>query len=594
MPPKSKKSGRRSKRHHDETSDIEDEVGPLHPPRPFTELEGLPVSVDEPEYNLLNSALSLKDSAVLYSSLMKSRKAYTNGNIFELYWSKNKAKVENETSARDKMNKLCDCSLQVGPHTFDVRFFILKDEAIEKKREEDKNIKKEKRLANKKAREEKVKARELKLQNKATESGTIIPSTENKTVIEVKVEKTDANDDNESESDESDDENNGTPQTEEAKPEEQELIDEKPPHLQEQETPKKDGKKAKPPTPKKPLPPLQIQRSLSPSQSVDKSAAPPKPAIIPPKPRPQADPMQTPESQMMIANLNAIARVDPSLNALMKIVATGTAKPEQIKEFQGYIQRAKAMGPSPNFKQIIPMKNAITPGKVKKVKPPKEKQLTSFQELYVNGADLVFEFQENPNVRYKLPKDCIIEKTGETDILISLLIVHNQAEINKFRERKRARLEKQANKEKAKELITEPNEDISRRSTRSKNDEQETSTSKFPQKDELKEPIPYFTALSFKLTSLSERYDPIFLNSFNKYEEVKSKMEDILKIGVRVPKYYVWYSVDAYEDEALSENLRNELYLVENPPKGKYKKRGRPSADDKLQQAQALNKKIKV
>jgi SWR1-complex protein 3 len=226
----------------------------------------------------------------------------------------------------------------------------------------------------------------------------------------------------------------------------------------------------------------------------------------------------------------------------------------------------------------------------------------------VNGADLVFEYNENPNVRYNLPKDCIVEKVSNNEFLISFLVVHNQEEINKFLERKRVRLEKLANKEKSKQekegvlpLKTSAEEQAKgesiRRSTRSKHDDTEKVKTeviepKVPAKEEPKEPIPYFTAVSFKLSNVSERYDPIFLNSFNKYDEVKAKMEKILKEGIRVPKYYIWYTVDAYRDEALAENLRNELYLVENPPKGKYKKRGRPSVN--TDEKQEVAKRVKV
>ena len=156
--------GRKRKAEEDDESENENEVLPEKPPRPFKVQYGLPVSVDPPEYDILSHALSVSDSAVLYSSLMRSRKGYTDSNIFELYWAKGKTKFDNDVNARDRMNKFCDCKMEMGPHTFDVRFFILKDDEIERKREEEKEAKKLKRLANKKAREQQQKIRELKKQ----------------------------------------------------------------------------------------------------------------------------------------------------------------------------------------------------------------------------------------------------------------------------------------------------------------------------------------------------------------------------------------------------------------------------------------------
>jgi SWR1-complex protein 3 len=634
MPPKAgNRGGNRRKRKEEVESDNENELPPEAPPRPFREVYGLPVSEDPPEYNILNHALSVSDSAVLYSSLMRSRKGYVNGNVFDLYWAKGKTKFEKDLNARDRMNKLCDSKMEIGPHTYDVRFFILKDDEIERQREEEKEQKKEKRMANKKLREEQQKIREMKKQgiqlpaqpvtmtsqvvsdpvstSATTTTQAAVPTAITaqiqeqapSTLISIPAEPSipdevgipkDQDKMGEANDDKDDDENREKDDSESEKGEESPhgsppltandeitIPSEQKNAVTSTSTNDGDGKKPDMPaeeTPRRPLPPLQSSsNNLSPQQSQPPAKPPPPPAN---------DIMQTPESQMMIANLNAIARADPSLNTLMKIVASGNATQAQIKEFQGFIQKAKAMGPTPYFRQAFPnyqSPKAPKPEKVpKKLKPPRERLLTAFQEKYVNGADLVFEFSENPNVRYNLPKDCIVEKSGPNEYIISFLVVYNNEKIKKWEARQQAKKEKALQKEegekKAQEMKKESPPKPQRRTRGGDKREHEPEMGQPNVKQEkLKEdsdvrPTPYFSALSFKLYDIDEKYDPIFLNSFHEKEKVFKTMEDIIKNGLRAPKYLLWYQVDAYDDEDLAETLREQLELMENPVK-KYKKR---------------------
>jgi SWR1-complex protein 3 len=625
------RGGNRRKRKDENESDNENELPPEAPPRPFREVYGLPVSEDPPDYNILNHALSVSDSAVLYSSLMRSRKGYVNGNVFDLYWAKGKTKFEKDLNARDRMNKLCDSKMEIGPHTYDVRFFILKDDAIERKREEEKEQKKEKRMANKKLREEQQKIREMKKQGiplpaqpvamtSQAVSGPIsasptttthavaptaitahteeqAPSTTISTPAEPSIpdkvgipkdqdeigKANDDKDDRDNEKDADSESEKGEESREDSAPltANDEITIPSEQKNADTSTSSGDGKTpdmTAEETPRRPLPPLQLSsNNLSPQQSQPPAKPPPPPAN---------DIMQTPESQMMIANLNAIARADPSLNTLMKIVASGNATQAQIKEFQGFIQKAKAMGPTPYFRQAFPNyqpPKAPKPEKApKKLKPPRERLLTAFQEKYVNGADLVFEFSENPNVRYNLPKDCIVEKSGPNEYIISFLVVYNSEQIKKWEARQQAKKEKAQQKEeeekKAQEMKKESPSKPHRRTRGGDKREHEPDMEQPKVKQEkLKEdsdvkPTAYFSALSFKLYDIDEKYDPIFLNSFREKEQVLKIMEDIIKNGLRAPKYLLWYQVDAYDDEDLAETLREQLELMENPVK-KYKKR---------------------
>lgn len=194
---------------------------------------------------------------------------------------------------------------------------------------------------------------------------------------------------------------------------------------------------------------------------------------------------------MMINNLNLIARVDQSLNTLMKIVASGDALNEQIIEFQGYIQRAKEMGdgglanyrpparpipahlmgyphaygvpevrrvgrppkPRPLGPDGLPL--PAPPRGVRPVKPPRDQRLTAFQEKYLYDANLVFEFAEVPNMRYWIPKDAVCEITLEHkkqlegplappnqpddgEMLVSFMYIHNYEEMDRYERDKAA------------------------------------------------------------------------------------------------------------------------------------------------------------
>lgn len=140
-----------------ESDDAYDEVGndydeyasraKLATNRPFEIVAGLPASVELPNYNSsLTHPQSIKNSGVLYDSLVSSRRTWVQGEMFELYWRRPKKIVSESTPAatesptsgtipliRDKMQKMCDCVMSGGPHTFKVRLFILKNDKIEQK-----------------------------------------------------------------------------------------------------------------------------------------------------------------------------------------------------------------------------------------------------------------------------------------------------------------------------------------------------------------------------------------------------------------------------------------------------------------------------
>lgn len=551
--------------------------------RPFEVLSGLPVSYNPPPNghyeNVLKNPLTTKDTGVLYRSLMKSRLNYMNiGPMFKLYWLKQSSYAKkmqqldqekntykahkddksservpilgNDVSARDVMVKLCDASLSFGPHKFEIRLFIAKDERSEKngkkKDEEDKvkkepnskeeldgkesaistnktadsinenaNIKEKSVESNlsKSTEEQKYQSQEtpineesLKEENSNEPKDNIPTSVQSAQSITNETQKVP----NETSDSNLERKTNSTdrPQKDQDKQKTKPTPNEKSETMSSKEGENDFKKKVTSKVNSKEIDnkedqnensqnisnihegdsktlknstttsnvenintssnpqtaTLVQQPSTGNSSTMNQSSVstPQNPSPTPPDaPSTKTDPnsMQSIENTIMIANLNTIARVDQSLNALMKIVALGNASPQQIITFQGYIQRAREMGPQPHHAYLFP--NGILPNqrprklqrdkkppkekKPPKPKVPKDQKLTAFQEKYITDATLLFEFVENANVRYMLPQEAICEvlppatfdpeEPDNKDILVSFLWIHNQNEVDNYNQK---------------------------------------------------------------------------------------------------------------------------------------------------------------
>lgn len=325
----------------------------------------------------------------------------------------------------------------------------------------------------------------------------------------------------------------------------------------------------------------------------------------PPRAPPQAN-LQSIDNLIMISNLSAIGKVDLFLNDLMKVVALGSASESQVTLFKKYIERAKQMGPQPHhaelyFSRGLPLPpnfpGAYPPRPFVERKPPRVKipnpmKLTAFQEKYLHNATLVFEFLENPNVRYVIPRDSICEvleaenppKDAEEgsefkDILISTIWIHNideleayekkladynaeQKKIQEEEEKKRKELEKV--EEQQKKEPAPPEE----RNLRAGTKKRAPPPKKKKPLERPEEPNIRFTTYSFTVHNIPARFVPIVTNSMKPLKQVQERMEHILKNGTRVPGFYLWYQVDARLDEGVAENLRNMLVQEEKKMPG--------------------------
>ncbi|KAG0671289.1 SWR1-complex protein 3, partial [Kluyveromyces marxianus] len=284
--------------------------------RPYYMVEDLSSSIEVPRYDTLNYPLSVKDSAVLYTSLLSSRRTWVKGEMFQLYWAKQYMNIKereelkkegidpdsiDQSAARERMNKLCDCMMQGGPHQFPIRLFILKNDEVEKAWVEAKEAKKRDREVRKKQQEEekRLKKERKLLRKKLKQEALEREKEKNKNKEKVKKPR--------------------KPYKKSAK------------RLEAEKNAKK-NESAK-------QTPITTPKSTKPSTTSAEGSAVKKKktkAVVRPKPY---------EEQVMILNLNKMARNDKQLNDLMIKVAGGHASLAEITLFKKYIEKAKAMPP---------------------------------------------------------------------------------------------------------------------------------------------------------------------------------------------------------------------------------------------------------
>lgn len=177
-------------------------------------------------------------------------------------------------------------------------------------------------------------------------------------------------------------------------------------------------------------------------------------------------------------------------------------------------------------------------------------QLTTFQQKYSNGADLVFEYVENPNVRFLLPKFSMIEQLeDEESYLLSFIVIHNRREVALFKSRKLKELNK---KKKIEEQIKEE---------------------EYNPFADARCPTPLFSTVTIKLSEIPKKFANIMLNSFFPQEKVQDYMNSIITRGDRLSGYNLWYQLDAYDDKDLAESLRVGLKEYEQNFKSKRQKK---------------------
>lgn len=681
---------------------------------PYTVMDDIPVSLTPVDVSLLEDPLSVKDSFALSHSLAQSRNKWLSGAMFTKFWTRpprGRKLAEGEVNAREKMAKLCECLMAIGPHIFDVKLFIVKDETKDDSKDDakdskdvkddtknEKNDKDEK--DDKDEQDEKEDKDEKDREDEKNETDKKDGKNENdeKGENDEKSEKDDdgskvgENVDSRSSNDTSKKEENekATSSTVSSSPRHTESIEKNQINsttenktVENDSTPKekvsvKDSSsqalpedKDKPvstalstekpvspvlasapapapsstpipvpasehvestnpaqskPDPSKPISdpepqPTQKLEPTKPSQAspLPKSLEPASKSPVPSKEKPQnASPEQSshpapssssppastnnPNNMATIMKLQAIARIDRSLNSLMKIVASGNATPEQITAFQAYINRARSMeledipkyfkpvpenggdsavvsanGQAPAIKPAIAPSATLTaagkprakkkdgtprkPGKPRgrtagskknpdgpKKKDPNKPKTTYIPKKLQKKVTIVFEFKDNPADRYIIPKNSIIEILPTNEVLISFLLLFPEGGVK----RSPAKLPPGNMKVGTPGEPAVPNEDTSTPDDQPKPEEESID-------EENKSQL--FYPLTVTIRNMPVKSLPILERSVNKPALVADYMKETMAARERAKNWNVWFQIDKRDEQLLSK-----LVLPAKPP----------------------------
>ncbi len=408
-----------------------------------------------------------------------------------------------EVNARERMTKLCEGNMLIGPHSFEIKCFLVKDEDAKKEKME-KRAQKEKLKEMKKAEKlERERLRELNRQQHMAStgfssvpkpgfvrpiSGSPIPSRPFSSSTSISQTPQSSNTKGTVS-------NVNTPTAKSIAPSPLSSFASKSPGSLTSTPSKTTPSLSKSIVQQRPLPSQIPSKTSSTIQNSQPPKAPMTPqssqeghstatpnsvsnstsasTSTPRRTTSTPDLMQTPENHMMIANLNYIARRDASLNTLMKIVASGKASSEQITEFQRYIALARSMGyqhipnhqtPNSGYRRSTigtPTSNInlsssqVTPSSSTMIQK-KPRPITHI-EKFIRNATIVFEFSESPISRFLLPKDAVVEELPNGQILFSFLILHNFDDDDDKDDKKKETAKEKVNKNKNKHKTTKDN-----------------------------------------------------------------------------------------------------------------------------------------
>lgn len=631
---------------------------PPPPPRyPYDAEKGIPITKELPDVSLIEEPLSVKESFSLSHSLAQSRNKWLSGAMFTKFWTRpprGRKLAEGEVNAREKMTKLCECLMAIGPHIFDVKLFIVKDESKDddapngsvepedKDKQQSTENPTEKVKANAESSEQKKDAPETKAEEESEPMPVPQPGLDPINVPEPKSvpepEQEEEQNPQKVQVPVSEPESQAE-QEPESKPEETSVDN---PLLSVSPDPKVDpaltGSTAKtssgqpvehahnvlPASLSKPSESIASNEHTQPvtedatSSVTDPSLSAPHPISTAsnsesgeasnssnnPKPPSQASPddmprrsptptaasvASNPNNMATIMKLQAIARIDRSLNSLMKIVASGNATSEQITAFQAYINGARSMELEdiPRFFKPVPepdgSKGMETTGKVKGKKKdggprkpgkPRGRTAGKYQKKTKDGepvkkkdskpknsyvpkklqkkVTIVFEFKDNPADRYIIPKNSIVEILPTNEVLVSFLLLFPEGGIAVKPNRA------QSNSGNIKKEETGMS-DNSFSATNEPNQAEEPETIEDDGRPKC------FYPLTVTLRNMPIKTLPVLERSVNKPKAVAEYMTETMNSRIRTTNWWVWFQVDKRDEELLSQ-----LVMPAKPPENMF------------------------
>ncbi|KAK9457999.1 hypothetical protein V1511DRAFT_454360 [Dipodascopsis uninucleata] len=467
-------------------------------------VNGLLVHEARPDYSLFDDTVDIKEADLLNISLRRSRMTWMAGAGFERFWTRpqrGRKLQEGQYNARDKMSKLCECTGQIGPHFFDMRFFTIKDE---------KSAKELKKVITQNAHSAPSPHTQQHTQESLYKERV---GNENNTK-----DKTASEDDNESVTRETSDVQH-FPTSEQASAPTTDIMvtgalgttntGDVSTEIRSSTSTSFEAASVDVTSSSK-----QIESAITSKLS---KAAP----IAPATPKPRAP------SAALIERLHALARSDPNFGLLMRTVASGHATIDEIRRFQLYVNQNR----TPVMSSSVTYNRTPTTSKPKPEMKKKEKEI-------VHDQTIVFEFKDNPNNRFLFPKQSILRFQADGVVKVLFLMLYSEKEATEAAKRQ----------EKSKE-----------KTKKSKRDEKNPTEFKEQGRIDENKIYDYYTPVTFKLYGVPKKAFDIFRRSVLPETEVLKYMQEMTSKIPHSRDWWVYYKVPQNDLETIEKPTDNGL-----------------------------------
>lgn len=607
---------------------------PVPPERPYEVIDDIPLTKEDPDYSLLKKPLGMLESNAVVHSMERSRNAWLSGAMFEKFWTrpprgKKGAAQQVENNTKEKMTKLCECYLAIGPHFFDVKLFVVKDDSPDEKDDPELRrqpqqqqtpntpmVPKQQTAMGPPQHTTPQQQQSVALTPQSTNSNPAGATQNSAATPQSMASPTSSTPQNS---------NSGTSSSAQSTPSTTNTGNEESKSAQvtntiakqSMEEPKVDKTETSSSAAKSTAASATTTSESAESTAATAAAAATTTTETPESKLPSAQPADSdastsaataaraapvseppiPGNQLMIHKLQAIARTDPSLTPLMKVVATGKATNEQIARFQVYISKAKAMENAANRARQV----AASPRTPKTPAPKKPKatpKSTYTPKRNTRNVMIIFEFKDNPTDRYILPREAIIEVLKNDIVLVSFLAVHNR---NWKGEPKKIKKEETPQATPTQDKAVKESVPTEQRSSQQPADQQDQQTSQQPagqqasqqpadrqtsqqsanqtsqqpaNQSSSEQPVksgqeppattkkpskpkekPIYSAITMSMINVPKKSISVIERSVTKQEITRERMKEILDFGIRADDYKVWYEIEK-EDTELLESLQ--------------------------------------
>ncbi|KAK9479281.1 hypothetical protein V1514DRAFT_356047, partial [Lipomyces japonicus] len=342
-------------------------------------ISGLMMDKQQPDYEKINEPMSFFETGTIGVSLERSRRTWLTGCMFEKYWTRpqrGRKSADIQHNSKEKMAKLGECKVQIGPHFFEWRLFTVRDDSYVPKEE---------------PKPRPVASTSLPPTSTALNmaSTSVSPHAVAQPVNQIPIPSATVN-------------SSAAP----AQTQNVTATQTQSPSTHSQTSPTNAQSTTA-------IPQVPRLNSQAPHANPQGFRANMQTHPHPPAPRPQ---VRTANDEL-VAKLHAMARADPNFDILLKAVASGNQTQEQMRRFHAYLN---------DYKGVLNNKSQNTPSQAPYgssspiVSRPK---LEPRKKEIIRDQMLIFEFKDNPTDRYLFPKKSLLKIASDGSITATLLLL---------------------------------------------------------------------------------------------------------------------------------------------------------------------------